>query len=453
MKPHSLLRRLLWQMGAITVVTATVVAVILIFTFKSQIDDLRGRSLQGQAKDIARHLAVEGGAFTLRLPDELERAYSESSGGFVYAVIGDNGRVLFASKGQNEPLRAFAPRQSAALHFFSFQRPDQDNVFYGVSLPVTVKDRTLLVQAAQGPKHRDVLLDSVFEEVIVDIGWVLPVLLMFLMLVAYLSVKRSLAPLRKASMEAAAIGPATADRRLPEHNIPLEVRPLVRAVNSALDRLQKGIETQRAFTSDAAHELRTPLAILKAHVQTLPDRTAALALGHDVARMERIVEQLLRLAQVEGYEVDALERADLHAIAVEVATMMAPLAARQAKTIEVIGPSAPLIVAGNANLMTLAVRNLVDNGLQHTPTGGGVEISLDPEGGITVTDQGPGIPKELREHVFRRFWRGARDTGGNAGLGLSIVERCVQICGGDVTIADAANGGAVITIRLPTPTS
>lgn len=448
---HSLLARLLWRMSAITFATAAIIATILILTFKSQIGDLRDRSLRGQAKDIARHLVMAGDKPALRLPEGLETSYAESDGSFVYAVVEEGGRLLFASTGQVTPITRLERDDVRSQYYFSFQSADQSDTFYGASMPVSLGGRNFVVQVAQGPKHRDVLIDSVFEELVAEVGWIVLAFLLLLLSVTYATVRHSLAPLAKASAEATTIGPAAAHRRLPEGNIPSEVRPLVRAVNSALDRLEKGMEMQRSFTADAAHELRTPLAILKAHIDTLVDRQAARSLSADVSRMERIVKQLLRLAQVEGHEVDAMDQADLHAIAVEVATMTAPLAAGENKTVEVVGDQRPLIVAGNADLIGLAVRNLVENGLQHTPPGTGVEISLDPKVGITVIDHGPGIAKEHRERVFQRFWRGVRNQGSNAGLGLSIVERCVQLCGGNVTIEDSAHGGAVFTIQLPRP--
>lgn len=448
---RSLLTRLLWRVSAITFGTAVIVSTILILTFKSRIDDLRDRSLQGQARDIAQHLAIASDDPALQLPEDLARIYAESNGSFVYTVVDEGGRLLFASKGQVTPIKRLERDDVTSQSYFSFRSAELGNTLYGTSIPVSLGGRNFVVQVAQGPKHPDVLLDDVFEEVVSDVGWIVLAFLLLLLSVTYFTVKQSLAPLTKASAEATAIGPAAAHKRLQEGNIPLEVRPLVRAVNSALERLERGLEMQRAFTADAAHELRTPLAVLKAHIDTLADQRAARSLSLDVSRMERIVEQFLRLAQVEGHEIDAMDRADLHAIAVEVATMTAPLAAEENKTVEVVGHQRPLIVAGNADLIGLAVRNLVENGLQHTPPGSGVEISLDPKVGITVIDHGPGIAKEHQEHVFQRFWRGVRNKGSNAGLGLSIVERCVQLCGGDVIIEDSGHGGAVFTIRLPRP--
>lgn len=453
MTSHSLLARLLWRMGAIAFATVAVISTILILNFKSQIDDLRDRSLQGQAKDIAQYLAMDGNEPVLRLPTELVSAYAESGGSFVYAVVDSDGRLLFASKGRTAPIRRFEPDDVSSQYYFSFQSEGLGDTFYGANLPVSLDGLKFVIQVAQGPEHRDVLIDSVFEELVAEVGWIVLVFLLLLLSVTYFTVKQSLAPLTAASAEAMEIGPTAAHKRLPEGKIPLEVRPLVRAINSALDRLEKGMEMQRSFTADAAHELRTPLAVLKAHIGTLTDRQIAESLNVDVSRMERIVEQLLRLAQVEGHVIDTMDQADLHAIAVEVATMTAPLAAARNKTVEIVGWQSPFIVSGNADLIGLAVRNLVENGLQHTPPGCGVEISLDPKVGITVSDQGPGIAKEHREHIFQRFWRGTRNQGNNVGLGLSIVERCVQLCGGDVIVEDTTHGGAAFTIRLPKPLS
>ncbi|MBX9634017.1 MAG: hypothetical protein K2X44_03465, partial [Magnetospirillum sp.] len=260
-----------------------------------------------------------------------------------------------------------------------------------------------------------------------------------------------LAPLRTLSRQAEGIGPNTTDLRLPCTDVPREVMPLVFAVNNALERLEEGFRLQRDFTADAAHELRTPLAVLTAHIDTLPDRSVAAALRRDLDGMTRLVEQLLRVARVEALVVAPSDHADLAAIARDVAAYLAPTAIHANRMIEVDAPEDEVLVHGQADALFHAVRNLVDNALRHTPSGTTVTLTVsDHPPCLRVSDQGPGIPAELRSVVFQRFWRSDRRTSG-AGLGLAIVQRTMRAHGGEVVIEDAEGGGAQFRIDFPAP--
>ena len=156
--------------------------------------------------------------------------------------------------------------------------------------------------------------------------------------------RRALLPLRQASEIAQHIGPARTDIRLPVDEIPSEVRPLVSAINKALDRLDQGFRVQREFTADAAHELRTPLSILRARVETLDDPRVAKALRMDIEAMSRVVGQLLDIAELEAFAIDPSEVADLQGACAEVAEFIAPLALEQGREIALLGVTEPVWV-------------------------------------------------------------------------------------------------------------
>lgn len=115
-----------------------------------------------------------------------------------------------------------------------------------------------------------------------------------------------------------------------------------------------------------------------------------------------------------------------------------------------MGARAPVWVRGNADALGRALRNLVENGLAHTPPGTAVEIVVDPAGIVRVSDRGAGVPATDRTQIFRRFWRRDRRRAGSAGLGLSIVSRIAEMHGASVAVADRRGGGAVFTLRFPT---
>jgi len=205
---------------------------------------------------------------------------------------------------------------------------------------------------------------------------------------------------------------------------------------------------QRRFTADAAHELRTPLAILRSRIDTLGDRATTGILHRDIEGMSRIVGQLLEIAELDTLVVDPTETADLRAVCSDVVESIAPLALAEQKEIALGGVDGPVIVQGNAEMIRRAVRNLAENAIRYTPRGTTVEISVEQQGCVRVTDQGPGIPEGERELIFQRFWRGDRQRADGAGLGLSIVRGVVEDHGGTITVEDQPTGGTQFTVCL-----
>ena len=201
--------------------------------------------------------------------------------------------------------------------------------------------------------------------------------------------------------------------------MPIEIRPLISAVNQALDRLAAGYQRQQEFTADVAHELRTPLAILRTRLDTIRDRELTEAIRQDLEGMCRIVSQLLENAELDTFVIRYLsELADLHAVCAEVAEFVVPLVMAQSKDIALEAPDEPVWIRGNAEMLYRAVRNLVENAINYTPRGTTVEITVSKEGTVVVSDHGPGIQEVDRDFLFHRFWRRNREAGG-AGLGTS----------------------------------
>jgi signal transduction histidine kinase len=260
----------------------------------------------------------------------------------------------------------------------------------------------------------------------------------------FVVMRRAIAPLRRASERASAIGPQSPGVRLPTDGMAAELLPLITTINAALDRLDQALDAQRQFTADAAHELLTPLAVLTANLDTLPDRRIAEEIQQDVEAMSRLVTQLLELAEFDALEATNAEPVSLRDLCDEVAATMAPVAAKQDKAVAVTGSRRAVMVRSDSHAFVGALRNLVNNAVAHT-----VEINLQDDGAVRVIDRGPGVPPAERELIFQRFWRGRDRSGPGAGLGLSIVKRFVEAYGGAVEVADAPGGGAMFTLRLP----
>ena len=235
--------------------------------------------------------------------------------------------------------------------------------------------------------------------------------------------------------------------RLSVERIPLEVVPLVTAVNDALARLDQGYARHKRFVADAAHELRTPIAILNTRLESLapgPDKTRLL---EDSARLATLAEQLLDIQRLDRCD-HPFARIDLVAIAQSAAADLAPLAIAAGYELALDAPPAPIETIGDAAALERALTNLVQNAIQHGPRRGTIGIRVSRPASIEVTDEGAGIPPDQREQIFEPFYRlTPLDRG--AGLGLNMVREIVLLHGGHVSVADGPDGGACFRISLP----
>jgi signal transduction histidine kinase len=428
--------------------TSILMPLALYWLLSSAATDLQHRALRDHADTIARYLTVApDGHWTLTLPAGLQELYSEAYGRYAYAVLDDEGRVLFSSLESQAPLFPADPRADGA----SFLQTRIGNASIdGASVPVRVGDRRFWVQVAQDLEHRDVLIDDIVANFFPQVGWITIPILLLLLVIDIVIFRRALGPVWQASKTAETIGPAHTEVRLPTEEMPREILPLVRAVNEALDRLEQGFRTQREFTADAAHELRTPLTVLRARVDQLENPVIREKLREDIAGMSRIVSQLLDIAELESFVVDPEEKADLHNVCAEVAAFIAPLALAQGKSIALTGTRGPVWIKGNPETLFRAIRNLAENAINHTPEGTLVEVDVMENGVVRVLDDGPGVPESERELIFRRFWRRDRRRPGSAGLGLSIVSRIVEAHAGSISVENRAEGGAAFSLRFAT---
>jgi signal transduction histidine kinase len=428
-------------------VTAILMPLALYLMLQRAADDLHERALREQAAELVHLIYREpDGKLRVRLTPRLEDLYSPDYARYSYAVGEADGRVLLSSFLQPHWVTHSAPPMDQVVPFSGWY--DGVHIF-GISMPVAIDGEKLWIQVSQDLAHRDVLIDDIVNDFFSRVGWITAPIFLLLLAIDVVIIRRTIRPIVGASALAQRIGPSSTDLRLPEAGMPLEVLPLVRAVNQALDRLEEGFRSQRAFTADAAHELRTPLAILRTQIDMIRDRDLAHSLRADVENMTRLVNQLLEIAELETVVIDPDETADLVAVSTEIAAFLAPLAVSRDRTVAVSSAPGPVLVHGNADTIGRAVRNLVENALAHTPAGTAVEISVDPDGVLRVADSGPGVPTADREHIFRRFWRRDRQRTGSAGLGLAIVAEIATMHGATVSVSDNPEGGAAFALHFP----
>jgi signal transduction histidine kinase len=428
------------------VITSILMSVALSWLLSYATDKIHDKAMQEQAVSVAEYLTEgAGGRLELNLPLDLLGLYSREYGRYSYAVTDDRGRVLFSSSKDNAALFPNDAR-SGAIQFLQQRRGNA--TVSGASLRRDIGGQTVWIQTGEDLANRDVLIDDIVADFYKNVGWItLPILLA--LLIADIAIfRRALRPLRQASEIAASIGPARPGVRLPTEELPSEVRPLVSAVNLGLDRLEEGFRIQRDFTADAAHELRTPLSILRTRIDMLDDEAVRRPLRQNIEGMAHIVGQLLDIAELDALVVGAEERADLRSVAAEVAEFVAPLALSQGKDIALLGVGEPVWVKGNTEMLGRAIRNLAENAINHTAAGSTVEFVVEGDGTVSVLDHGPGIPDDERNLIFRRFWRRDRRKHGSTGLGLSIVQRIAELHSATVTVENRRPNGARFSLKF-----
>jgi signal transduction histidine kinase len=442
----SIFSRIIFLHVIALVITAIVMPLVLYYFFKWAANDLHDQAMREQADLVAHYLVLRpDGRWTLDLPPALQDIYSQAVARYAYAVVDDTGRVLFSSLKDRSPIFSADPRSSNVAYL---ETRRGNAAVSGVSLVKEADGRRVWVQVGEDLAHRDVIIDDIVADFFKRVGWITLPMLLFLLAIDIVIFRRALRPLVNASEMAKKINPKRTDVRLPPEEIPKEILPLVQAVNQALDRLEAGFRVQREFTADAAHELRTPLTILRSRVDTLADRGISKALHQDIEGMARIVSQLLDIAELETFSIDPAEKADLRAICAEVAEFAAPLALAKGKNIALSGSDASVWVNGNPEMLSRAIRNLVENAINYSPPGTTVEIVVEGSGMVRVLDEGPGIKEDERELIFQRFWRRDRRRTGNAGLGLSIVQRIADTHAATISVENRPTGGANFSLSF-----
>jgi len=408
---------------------------------------LEQRALLQQAREISDFIAVDGaGAVALNLPPRLSEAYNSVKSGYRYAVRDEGGRIVAASGRGIGPITLLMGERAGARR--TYEEGSGDSRVIGANIETTIGPRVFTTQVEEtAPGFRSINA-AVFNEFMTDGEWLIFIFLLAQLGISVLTVRRGLRPLVALSRLAGAINPGSSSIRLPQAGVPQEISPLVAAVNSALDRLDEGMQQQREFTANAAHQLRTPLTVLAANIDMMRDEPLAAKLRYDVDLMSRIVTQLLLVARLESLNISVDEPVELSATVREAAESLGALAISTHKMLEVDEPAAPVFVRGNTHAVAAAVSNLIENALNHSPPGGAVRIRVTEAPAIEVLDSGPGVPPHMREKIFERFWRGETSKEG-AGLGLAIVRRIMQALRGNVSVADAPGGGAMFSLRFP----
>jgi two-component system sensor histidine kinase QseC len=439
----SLRGRLLWAVGAVSLGIWAITGVLSYYQARREAEEFLDGHLALSARTLLAVARQDSGRVGERMAglDALRRQPRGIYEPTLEFQIGrGDGSLLFRSG--NAP--ALPLRGMSGFH--DIERDGQAWRLYNLA----PAEGDLRVQVAQAMDLRERAALEVAIQTILPVGAFLPLLLLLL----YLSIRRGLKPLDELADEVSA---RTQDNlaALTNRTAPREAMPLVAAINRLLFRLGLTLENERRFTADAAHELRTPLAGVKTQAQVaLLSRDEAarehalrqLLAGAD--RACRLVDQLLRLARLDPLaSLRDTRPVDLAEFAEATVAERLDDAIAGGHVLELQVEAGPLWVQGDADLLAVALRNLVDNALRHTPAGCRVTVRVEVAEGhaqLSVLDDGPGVPDAELPRLGQRFHRGPAARAEGSGLGLAIVRRIAELHGAILEFQLAPAGGLIV---------
>ncbi len=305
------------------------------------------------------------------------------------------------------------------------------------------------VYVAEDYDVRDEMVAYVAQGVSIPLLWALPLLALLI----WLGIGQGLRPLQRVALEVARKNPQQL-KPIKSKNVPDEIAPITRSLNDLLRRLHQAFELEKQFTADASHELRTPLAAIRTQTQValrstdVAERQKALMnIVRGVDRSAHLVDQMLTLARLEpGALKKNFTVVDMRALSENIIAELVPQATEQQIELSLMDKTETQkqrCIKGYKAGLEILLRNLMDNAVRHTPSGGYVELTIFTVGNgfaVSVTDSGPGVPKDERKRIFDRFYRQGNSDNYGCGLGLSIVQRIAHLHHAEIRLADNPKG-------------
>jgi two-component system OmpR family sensor kinase len=443
--PQSLLHQLILAQ-CLTLLLAAVAMPLLLSRLLIGVGDAFVETrLSRDADRITSALRRDGDRWHIRADRRLDALYGGSTPSRVYAIIDDKERLLVASRSHLGIPRVKLSGFNTE-HFAHYGTTD----LLIRPLPSAAGEVWLIV--AQDKRHPEVIVDDVIADFLTKMIWIVPAVLVASLFVTAALTRRATRGVERVALEANAIAPESLDTRLSTEHLPTEIRPLVRAANLALDRLETGYRAQGEFVANVAHELRTPLALIALRAEAAPDPELRGQLNDAVGRASHVVSQLMELAFLDS-AAPMTGPMDLTALAASAVETQAPLVFRSGRSISYVDNGAGKIAIGSPGLVLIALANLIDNAIRHTPQGTSIEVEVHDNATITVSDDGPGVTAVAQVSARTRYWRADTSRSDSAGLGLAIVERVMSTQRGQFSLGARAGRGAVATLEFQTPSA
>ncbi len=397
------------------------------------------KELLEQARKIASYIEYDWlGRFEVDLPKRYQDYYGTGSPNRQFAVMDSNGNILFRSASfMREKIKDTLKK--SGKHYFNFETED-GKYYAGLKYDYLFEDKIYPVYVIEYEEEFSEFISALEEDFLQKVLMLGVPLLLFQAFIIFMIFKDTLKPIVKASKEARNINYDNLSFRLNEDNVHTEMLPLIKSVNNSLARLEKKAEAQKFFIANAAHELRTPISILKARIAALKDEKEVFMLNEDLRNINRLISQMLDISRLDISGNVPKTEINLNDIARKACEDMGPLFVAQSKEISLDEVEHDQIMDGNEDVIFRSLLNLLENALKHTPEKTPVEVIIE-ERKITVRDYGAPIPDEHKIKIFERFEKLPENTSTKgSGLGLSIVKKAAELHNGVISIVSREDG-------------
>ena len=442
----SLAQRLKSRIIGISLLMSILVTGSVTMHYGYDIPELQQRTVYGLAGDIARDMPFDAEQdVLLKAINERHSLFTHYPDAYDWFVLDGEGKLIGSSVAHRVDRAEFPPGLPPA----EWDAPNRRGGWQAGK--TFVKDgvtRHIIAVAHTDPGG--LLFGLLLGEALIHI--VLPLVPFAFLITFFVSatVRRTLLPLQSLADQAKRVQTMEDIRPLDPKGAPQEVAELVKALNVALEKLRVSIEAEKQFLQDAAHALRTPLAIVKARLELDGEKVDKISLVEEVDGLIRLASQLLASANAERLALPSDARANLSDLGRDIVSNMTPLAIRAGVDLGYSDNGGHATVRGDADAISHALKNLIENALKFTPRGKSVTVHVEHNPpAISVTDEGPGIPEGAEEKIFERHSRGKFGDGKGAGLGLSIVRRIMGAHGGMVTYVRTTTPGATFRLTFP----
>jgi len=450
MRAPSLLRALVVRLTIVVVLALVGSYLVLYFEFREGLWGLEGQSIAIQVQDLRASIVPGTDPPRLELPRSLQELYARPDTLNGYQLMSADGTVL-ESGGFSAPDLPFPVAQGGGQIVMQMETDAlSGKSIMAAALDLDDRHGRYWLRVVRNLEDAESLVAQLMLGALEELDWPIALLLIAVISVVVVTVLSSLRSLRVVSHQASMLSLYRLDERLHAQNLPRELVPLVQAVNTSLDRLEADYQAQREFTANAAHQLRTPLATLRARLES---RFSAQELGDvafEIEQLARLLEQLLCLARLDSQEQFQFAAFDAHAVALDVARELAPVALESEHYVTAATPDASVPTHGNATLTRLVFRNLIENAIQYTPAGTSITLSADSSA-VIIADDGPGIAEHAVASLFERFRRGPHASGFGAGLGLAIAKCIMERQGGRLSLDAKSDRGARFVMEFLEP--
>ncbi|WP_193100171.1 sensor histidine kinase [Burkholderia sp. Z1] len=422
---RSLSARLWLTSVAVLALSLTLLASVVIYAFNHFPEQTLGRHEQIEGvTDIANGIVFDaaGRPVSVRLSDNREWLFSMAHTELMYRVLDGQGNVLLASDGARDGAPWVPdewPRTAGEKVGATIGATIGGKAFDVVALPVRHGDAMYYVQTATSKRLVDVMIGVRVKQIPATVKVTILVATIIFGLTLTITVYRILKPLRAVSNAAASITPRNLTTRLSVRGIPSEIKPLINAFNDALSRLENGFAVQQQFLASAAHELQTPLTLIRGQIELQPGIDDKELLFREIDLMARQVRQLLHLAEVSESQNYTFEAVNCAEVVQDVVSYLERKADKKDVEIRLDVAVAPASIWADRGALFILLKNIVENAINVSPPNSVVSLIVDSVS-IQVRDEGPGIRQEYLPFLFKRFWRAPDTRHDGAGLGLAI---------------------------------